>query len=584
MTMKTKLFANLVLFFSLLAGTALADTHTWTGLGGDGNWSTIANWYANYPPYNGEAAPVVLVFPAGAARLTNTCNIPNLNINSLVINGSNYTIYSAAPATPITLAGPGGGLYSAGTNNKVFLPFTLGSPILNFGISPDKELQVFSQLTGSGGFQKTGRGKLTLAGSTDNLFTGTLTVLGGKLHLQKSSGRLALSGPLVVGDTAGSTEPNGGADSVLVLDGDQQMPFSTPLTVNPDARFSMNGHSVAIGSLAMVGNGMIEDITGAKPTVTLLGDLSASPGGTDSFNPTITANLSLGGATRTFHVTQYLGIYGIISNGGASVGIVKTGGGTLTIYDPCSYTGNTVINEGIMHVYGSIANSSVTVNSPGTLAGSGATGPVSVQGATLNPVVYVPGNANPTINLRTQSVVLDASSAFAMSIDSLQTVPWPFLTVTGTVQLGGCKLNSILETTGNSGVNSAIGSKFTLIDNDGTDAISGTFAGLTEGALFKFGGRQWKISYLGGTGNDVVITLLSGQLPFTTDSISIDKAAALVTIRGTGEPDGNYAIEMSTDLKVWTKDNYIINANGALSYSIIWNPSEPKRFYRFIKP
>ena len=53
------------------------------------------------------------------------------------------------------------------------------------------------------------------------------------------------------------------------------------------------------------------------------------------------------------------------------------------------------------------------------------------------------------------------------------------------------------------GFNPAAGTQFTIIDNDGTDAVSGTFAGLPEGASVSAGGKAFTISYKGGTGNEV---------------------------------------------------------------------------------
>ena len=46
----------------------------------------------------------------------------------------------------------------------------------------------------------------------------------------------------------------------------------------------------------------------------------------------------------------------------------------------------------------------------------------------------------------------------------------------------------------------------TIIDNDGTDAVIGTFAGLPQNARVIVAGRPMRISYTGGTGNDVVLT------------------------------------------------------------------------------
>ena len=51
---------------------------------------------------------------------------------------------------------------------------------------------------------------------------------------------------------------------------------------------------------------------------------------------------------------------------------------------------------------------------------------------------------------------------------------------------------------------------FLLIDNDGTDPVVGTFAGLPEGATFTVAGVPLQISYVAGTGNDVVVTTLAG--------------------------------------------------------------------------
>ncbi len=53
------------------------------------------------------------------------------------------------------------------------------------------------------------------------------------------------------------------------------------------------------------------------------------------------------------------------------------------------------------------------------------------------------------------------------------------------------------------------GNSFILVNNDGTDAITGAFNGRAEGSTFTFNGVPMKITYTGGTGNDVVITALT---------------------------------------------------------------------------
>jgi len=76
------------------------------------------------------------------------------------------------------------------------------------------------------------------------------------------------------------------------------------------------------------------------------------------------------------------------------------------------------------------------------------------------------------------------------------------LRVNGNVTLGGS-----LQV--NLGFTAAVGDRFTIIQNQGTNFVSGTFAGLPEGAIFTLNGRPFKITYgrslLGFRLNDVVL-------------------------------------------------------------------------------
>ena len=56
------------------------------------------------------------------------------------------------------------------------------------------------------------------------------------------------------------------------------------------------------------------------------------------------------------------------------------------------------------------------------------------------------------------------------------------------------------------------GDTFTIIDNKTTYPMSGTFKDLPEGAEITVGGATFKISYVGGDGNDVVLTALNDSV------------------------------------------------------------------------
>ncbi|MEA2163511.1 MAG: hypothetical protein QOK37_1638 [Thermoanaerobaculia bacterium] len=83
----------------------------------------------------------------------------------------------------------------------------------------------------------------------------------------------------------------------------------------------------------------------------------------------------------------------------------------------------------------------------------------------------------------------------------------------GTVNLGGARLAlTALPRSSDSYPDPRFPSGFgvfKIIDNDGTDPVAGTFAGLPEGAEFASGnGQFFRISYVGGDGNDVTLTAL----------------------------------------------------------------------------
>ena len=50
------------------------------------------------------------------------------------------------------------------------------------------------------------------------------------------------------------------------------------------------------------------------------------------------------------------------------------------------------------------------------------------------------------------------------------------------------------------------GDTFTIVSNNGTNPVQGTFKDLPEGAEVTVSGATFKISYVGGDGNDVVLT------------------------------------------------------------------------------
>ena len=207
--------------------------------------------------------------------------------------------------------------------------------------------------------------------------------------------------------------------------------------------------------------------------------------------------IALNGRALTFDGEGYNTVSGISGSGG----LVKRGAGTAWIYGP-SYSGQTTVENGTLILASGSVNGNVTVRSNATLGGLTEVSSISVQnGGTLAPGY---GGTFPSIGLLRLRNNLNMSPGATYAVKFLSSNPLQMdqLVVTGSVQLAGCNL------TVNAFAPPPFLTELTIIDNDGTDAVSGTFAGLPEGGLLAAGSTILQITYRGGAGNDVVLTPL----------------------------------------------------------------------------
>lgn len=169
--------------------------------------------------------------------------------------------------------------------------------------------------------------------------------------------------------------------------------------------------------------------------------------------------------------------FGLANNIQEGIAAAITGGSVTALSG--TYTGNVVINK------------AVTLLGTPTITGSVST---TTAGATIAPGLS-PGIIN------TGNLSLTSGSNVNIELNGL--TPGTLhdqINVTGTVSLGNATLN---VTTSFSPLS---GNSFVIINNDGGDAVAGTFNGLAEGASLVVSGNTFNISYVGGDGNDVVLT------------------------------------------------------------------------------
>ena len=134
----------------------------------------------------------------------------------------------------------------------------------------------------------------------------------------------------------------------------------------------------------------------------------------------------------------------------------------------------------------------MTVLSGATLGGSGRVGALNVAGGGH----VAPGNSPG--RLTASSTVLSNDAVLHIQMNGpLAGANFDQLKVFGTANITGAKLAPTL------GFAPFEGQVFTILDNDGSDAITGSFDNLFNGAITNVNGILMRISYNGLTGNDV---------------------------------------------------------------------------------
>jgi fibronectin-binding autotransporter adhesin len=229
--------------------------------------------------------------------------------------------------------------------------------------------------------------------------------------------------------------------------------------------------------------------------------------------------------------TSTLNLAGTLNVGRLTVApgttFVKNGGGTLTAANQSLGNGGTLqINAGTVNLQGTTAASAgaangggvvvngtatlniagaisgaVTVNSGGTLGGIGSVGATTIASGGI----LAPGNSPGTIT--TGNLVLNGT----LQEEIASALSYDITVVNGTVDLTGGTLSlAVLNPS-----QLQIGDKLFIVQNDGADLITGTFAGLADNATFTTNGIEFQITYdadfatlgLDG-GNDVALAVL----------------------------------------------------------------------------
>jgi autotransporter-associated beta strand protein len=492
----------------VLAPRALAATESWDGGGGDNNMTTNANWLDDTAPLAGDD----LVFPAGITDRTVVNDFAGgTSFNTIVFNGtassdSDYTISgnsmelvaginnsmtgssnkSQTISMPLTLNGnqtfqsAGGGLTLSGT-------IGVGTSVLTVTPNSSAYFSFSGVISGSGNMTKSGTGTLSLSGNSSS-YSGAITASAGRLAVGHNSG---------LGATSGATTVNAGAD--LSVGNCSNMTVAENITLTGDSSNTASLGKLTVGA-GCSGGGAAE----VYGTAAVTGDITLSG------NITLGSNITVTPMAETSTLTGAIsGNFAISLMAGYGGKLVVDGSSNNSQTDNGTY-GAPVLEESLTNdlpsttvgIFGNTVvtltgtRSDITVGAGATLKGTGTAGIVSVvDDGTIAPGLS-PGCL--TVTGLTLAGDFDAELGGTTACTGYdQTV------VNGAVDLTGGTLNLTLV----NDFKPAAGNKFAIVSNDAADAVVGTFAGLAQGATFTVSGYTFSVSYTGGDGNDVELTV-----------------------------------------------------------------------------
>ncbi len=265
----------------------------------------------------------------------------------------------------------------------------------------------------------------------------------------------------------------------------------------------LSGANAFTGTAAVQENSklIVEDSTNLGSASVALGNSStlvfessaANNGSSNTFSNTIA--LAGSGGVLENSGTGTVEVTGAVVGSGA---LTKAGSGNLTLSGTNTYSGITTVTAGLLTVNGDISSSALTTVGDGAiLGGSGTVGALVVaSGATIapgnSPGILSTGNYNQvgTLSLELNGVLAGEE--------------YDQINVGGTVNLSGLLTATV------DGIPTA-GALLFILNNDGSDAIIGTFDGIADLDTIIIGGYEWQISYTADYLGDNIGTFTGGN-------------------------------------------------------------------------
>ncbi len=496
----------------IAVGTTAALPGTTTG---DATANMLFNGSATLGNLGGYSANSIKLAPSGAGQSLNLATTGNLNTGAILLAGNTdfaitgtggggisnagpryFQVQQAvltldaslgASNTPVVKAGAGTLVLTNPTNLGVTQPFVINAGVVR--AQPGSSLP-FGELRLRGGvLEITGGGTLmrSLGLGPGNLTWSGISAAGTRINEERGSGGFAAFG------ADATVDLNGVGASDLTWEG---------------LGFVDSGYALILGSRT----------ANARITFADNINLTQTPPASNPPAPNYNAREirvidNPGSSSDRARITGAL-------SGSLQNDLLKTGDGLLELTGINTYAGATLIHEGILAVNGTTVRSFLTdVQFSAQLIGNGTTGPIRVEnGGTLAPGdalghTSILSAGDPQNNFPGDLTFVGPGAKLAIEIGGLTpggdgTTGYDLLNINGRVILNGAGLQ--LASLG--GFTVSANQVFFIVNNDGSDPVSGTFA---QGASVVFGGQTLMISYEADFdsnsftgGNDIAVALV----------------------------------------------------------------------------
>lgn len=344
---------------------------------------------------------------------------------------------------------------------------------------------------------KTGSGTLRFAGTAANTYDGSTAIAQGVLELAKPDNVVAISGPIVIGN---STDPAGSATLRNLA--------SNQLFDKPRVQINASGVYQVSNSAA------------AARTETI-GALSGSGKLFVPFRPELTIDFASGVSTFT----------GVIDDPSAiatgNKRINKRGGGTQVFTANANYDGLLITYAGELQINGQMPNAPVSLDG-GTISGTGRVANIDVSNGAIRPG----SGSGGTLTANTVRMGFGTGTKLVIDMASAALGGFGKLNVQSVLDPNAGLQDARIEVNPIGGYVPPLGTTLEIINKSSGGLASSRFRNSSVAA----GAHNMAVSYVGGDGNDVTLTAAKtldvdgdGEYSAATDGLLISRFIAGIT-------------------------------------------------------